>query len=165
MRAVPGGPLRLPEGATATRWADALTVVDADVLVQYDHPHFGRWPAVTTRRRGEGRVTYVGTVPGHALAQALARWLAAAPVSGWRDTARSVTATTATSPDGQRVHFVHNWSWGPAARRLRRTCPTSSTAPTSPPSPPARHSTSTPGTYASSSNRRKDERSFEQLRR
>jgi beta-galactosidase len=110
---VPGGPLRLRDGTTATRWADGLTVVDADVLAEYDHPHFGRFPAITTRRHGDGRVTYVGTVPGRALAQALARWLAPSVTSGWHDLPESVTATTATSPDGHRVHFVHNWSWEP----------------------------------------------------
>ncbi|WP_151477394.1 beta-galactosidase [Streptomyces albicerus] len=114
VRAVPGGPLDLPEDATATRWADGLTVVDADVLVEYDHPHFGRWPAVTTRRHGAGQVTCVGTVPGRGLAQALAAWLAPATRGGWQGLPGSVTATTGTSPDGRRVHVVHNWSWEPA---------------------------------------------------
>jgi beta-galactosidase len=108
---VPGGPLRLRDGAVATRWVDGLTVLDADVLAEYDHPHFGRWPAVTTRRHGEGRITYVGTVPGRELAQALARWLAPSTASGWRDLPDSVTATTGTAPDGRRVHVVHNWNW------------------------------------------------------
>jgi beta-galactosidase len=114
VRAVPGGPLDLPGNATATYWADGLTVVDADVLATYDHPHFGRWPAVTTRRHGAGRVTYVGTVPGRDLARMLAVWLAPAAVSGWRGLPASVTATTGASPDGRRVHVVHNWSWDPA---------------------------------------------------
>ncbi|MEV0405372.1 beta-galactosidase [Actinoallomurus sp. NPDC050550] len=105
--------LELPENTTATRWIEGLTVIDADVLVEYDHPHFGRWPAVTTRRHGQGRVTYVGTVPGRALAQALAAWLAPVPQSGWRHLPASVTATTGTSPDGRRVHIVHNWNWEP----------------------------------------------------
>ncbi|OAH14509.1 beta-galactosidase [Streptomyces jeddahensis] len=113
VRAAPGGPFPLREDATATRWADGLTVTDADVLVEYDHPHFGRWPAVTTRRHGDGRVTYVGTVPGRSLAQALAAWLAPSARSGWRNLPASVTATTGTSPDGRRVHVVHNWSWEP----------------------------------------------------
>ncbi len=113
VHAVPGSPLQLPETATATRWVDGLRVLDADVLVQYDHPHFGRWPAVTTRRQGSGRVTYVGTVPGRELAQALARWLAPSAASGWRDLPVSVTATTGTASDGSRVHLVHNWSWEP----------------------------------------------------
>jgi len=112
---VPGGPLRLRDGTTATRWVDGLTVVDADVLAEYDHPHFGRWPAITTRRHGQGRVTCVGTVPDRALAEALTQWLAPSPTSGWHDLPASVTATTATSPDGHRVHFVHNWSWEPTS--------------------------------------------------
>lgn len=113
VRAAPGSPLRLPENATATRWADGLTVADADVLAAYDHPHFGRWPAVTTRGHGEGRVTYVGTVPGRDLGRALAEWLAPLARSGWQDLPPSVTATTGTAPDGRRVHIIHNWSWQP----------------------------------------------------
>jgi beta-galactosidase len=111
-------PLRattLTNDATATRWVDGLTVVDADVLAEYDHPHFGRWPAITTRVHGKGRVTYVGTVPGRTLAQALARWLAPQAVSGWHDLPASVTATTGTAPDGRRVHVVHNWNWDPVS--------------------------------------------------
>jgi beta-galactosidase len=114
VHATPDGPLALPPHATATRWADGLTVVDADVLVRYEHPHFGRWPAVTTRRHGAGRVTYVGTVPGRDLARALAAWLAPDPASGWRDLPASVTTATGAAPDGRRVHVVHNWSWEPA---------------------------------------------------
>jgi beta-galactosidase len=114
LRTTPGSPLTLPPTATATRWADGLTATDADVLAAYDHPHFGRWPAVTTRRHGAGRVTYVGTIPGRDLARALATWTAPASRSGWRDLPASVTATTGTSPDGRRVHVVHNWSWEPA---------------------------------------------------
>ena len=124
IRAAPGGPLDLPERAAATRWADGLTVVDADVLVEHHHPSFGRWPAVTTRRHGTGRVTCVGTVPGRDLARALAAWLAPVPTGGWRRLPASVTATTATSPDGRRVHVVHNWSWNPSRSRLRCRRPT-----------------------------------------
>ena len=108
-------PVRAPaEHATATHWVDGLTVVDAEVLAGYHHPHFGRWPAVTTRAHGKGRVTCVGTVPGRDLARALARWLQPLPVSGWRDLPGTVTAATGTASDGRRVHVVHNWSWQPA---------------------------------------------------
>ncbi|MDX8051827.1 beta-galactosidase trimerization domain-containing protein [Lentzea sp. BCCO 10_0798] len=103
-------PLHLPADAVATRWVEGYVVAGADVLVEYDHRHFGRWPAVTTRRHGAGRVTCVGTVPGRVLAAALARWLTPAPVSGWADLPATVTATTGTSLDGRRLHVVHNWS-------------------------------------------------------
>ena len=114
LRAVPGSSLRLPAGAVATRWVEGLAVDDAEVLAEYDHPHFGRWPAVTTRRHGAGRVTCVGTVPGRDLARALAVWLAPAPVGGWQDLPDSVTVATGTAPDGRRVHVIHNWSRHPA---------------------------------------------------
>jgi beta-galactosidase len=115
VRAAPDSPLPLPGTATATHWADGLTVTDADVLATYEHPHFGRFPAITTRRHGEGRITCVGTVPGRDLARALAAWMAPARRSAWRDLPASVTATTGTAPDGRRVHIVHNWSWQPAS--------------------------------------------------
>jgi len=111
VRSVDGSSLVLPQSARATRWIDAVTVTDADVLATYDHPHFGRWPAITTRRCGRGQITYVGTVPSPDLAQALAGWLAPVPAHGWADLPASVTATSATNPDGRRVHFLHNWSW------------------------------------------------------
>ncbi|WP_035839726.1 beta-galactosidase [Kitasatospora azatica] len=113
-----GSELTLPQDATATHWVEGLTATDATVLAEYEHPHFGRWPAATTRRHGAGRITYVGTAPGRGFAKALAGWLAPAPVSGWRDLPVSVTATTGTGADGRRVHVVHNWSGQSAEVRV-----------------------------------------------
>jgi len=100
--------LELGDDAAATRWVDGLQLDGADVLAGYDHPHFGQWPAITTRAHGAGRITYVGTVPNPALAAALFRWIR--PVS-FTDLPSSVTVTSATAADGRRVRFVHNWSW------------------------------------------------------
>jgi beta-galactosidase len=108
-----GCPFELPHDATATRWVEGLTTLDAEAVVGYRHPHFGQWPAVTTRRHGAGRVTYVGTIPGRSLARALAAWLAPDPVAGWADLPGSVTATTGTASGGRRVHILHNWNWEP----------------------------------------------------
>ena len=102
------GGLELGDDAAATRWVDGLQLDGADVLTGYDHPHFGQWPAITTRAHGSGRITYVGTVPNPALAAALFRWIR--PVS-LTDLPSSVTVTSATAADGRRVRFVHNWSW------------------------------------------------------
>jgi beta-galactosidase len=104
-------------------WLVGLTVVDAEVLAEYDHPHFGRWPTATTRRHEAGRITCVGTVPGRSLARALAVWLATEPVSGWRELPTSVTVMTGSGTDGRRVHIVHNWSW----QATRAQAPTSLT--------------------------------------
>jgi beta-galactosidase len=110
LQATDGSPLRLPEDATATRWADGLHADDAQVLASYVHPHFGRWAAATTRPHGTGRVTYVGTVPSPTFAEALFEW-ATPNTSPWRNTPPSVTCTGATARDGRRLRFVHNWSF------------------------------------------------------
>jgi beta-galactosidase len=107
------GPLALPSSATATRWVDGLEVLDAQVLAGYDDPHFGRWPAITTRAHGRGRVTYVSTVPDEALARSLASWLVPQPVAGWGDVPATATVTSGRSAAGERLWFAHNWSWQP----------------------------------------------------
>jgi beta-galactosidase len=107
------------EPLAATAWADAVEVDSATVLASYDHPHLGRWPAITTNTYGRGRVTYVGTLPDPALARALGRWLLAQTPAGsaadWGHRAPSVTVTTATNAAAQRLCFVSNWSWDPVA--------------------------------------------------
>ncbi|MCD7442455.1 beta-galactosidase [Streptomyces lincolnensis] len=106
--------LPLPPEARALHWADGLQAQGAEVLATYEHPHFGRWPAVTTHRHGAGRITYVGTVPNPEFAEALLRW-AAETEGAWRPGHPSVTATSATARDGRRVRFLHNWSWEPVS--------------------------------------------------
>ncbi|MFF7550532.1 beta-galactosidase trimerization domain-containing protein [Streptomyces canus] len=137
---MPGSPLELPERATATRWVDGLTVLDAEVLAAYDHPHFRRWPAVTTRHHGAGQVTCVGTVPGRDLSRSLATWLAPAPSSDWQNLPPSVTATTGTS-----AASTSSTTGAGTPRRSRHRCP-SPTCSTAPPNLPAQHRAWGPGT-------------------
>jgi beta-galactosidase len=119
VRATPGSTLELPHGAAATRWVDGLQVDGAEALAGYEHPHFGRWSAITTRAHRRGRITYVGTVPNSDLAAALFRWLVPAPAGGhWRNKPTTITATGATARDGRRLRFVHNWSWDSATFTL-----------------------------------------------
>ncbi|WP_030437511.1 beta-galactosidase [Actinoplanes subtropicus] len=101
-------------GATATRWIDGLIAEGATILATYQHPHFGRWPAVTTNQVGRGRITYVGTVPDQRLAAAILRWANAGRVRAWSNLPESVTCTGATTGDGRRVRFLHNWSFAAA---------------------------------------------------
>ena len=107
------GTFALPPGAAATRWIDGLQPAGATVLATYRHPHFGRWPAVTTHAHGRGRITYVGTVPNGPLAEALLRWAAAGGGTAWADLPATVTCTGAGTDDGRHVRFLHNWSWTP----------------------------------------------------
>ena len=111
------GDIALPAGAAATAWADALVPEGAETVVGYEHPHLGRWAAVTTHEHGAGRVTYVGTLPDETFAVALGRWLRTAP-GQWDDRPETVTVTSARNPAGGRVRFVSNWSWEPTSLAL-----------------------------------------------
>ena len=110
--------LDLPEGAAATAWADALVPEGAETLVGYEHPHLGRWAAVTTHAHGRGRVTYVGTLPDRALAVALARWLRPAPDALGATGPRPSRSRARATREGGRVRFVSNWSWEPTSLAL-----------------------------------------------
>src|SRR5699024_7009970 len=80
----------------------------------------GRWPAVTTREAGQGRITYIGTVPDQELAAALMDW-AVQVGSGepsWRPASKSQTVFSSTNGAGERVHVIHNWSWEPSTYPL-----------------------------------------------
>ncbi|MFZ1410358.1 MAG: beta-galactosidase [Micropruina sp.] len=111
--------MQLSPGAKATYWADGVLVDDAEVLAGYQHPYLGRFPTVTTRAHGEGRITYVGTIPNATFGADLFRHLIPRPIAAdWvRDP--SVTVLSGTTSAG-RVYFVHNWSPDPS----RVTVPT-----------------------------------------
>jgi beta-galactosidase len=108
-----GDDLGVSAGSHASRWVDCLIADGAQVLAEYDHPHFGQFPAITSAEHGRGRITTVGTVPDRGLSADLMRWLVPDALAGWGELPPSVTVSSATTRDGGRLHVVHNWSWDP----------------------------------------------------
>jgi beta-galactosidase len=109
----------LAEGSRATHWVDGLQAGEGtEVLATYQDAHFGRWPAVTTRASGAGRVTVVGTVPNPVMAEAVFRGALPDLDVSWRGASGTVTATSATARDGSTVRFLTNWSFEVAAVTL-----------------------------------------------
>ncbi|MEU6714372.1 beta-galactosidase [Nonomuraea sp. NPDC046802] len=94
----------------ARHWADALEPEGAEPLASYDHHHFGRWPAITRNRVGEGSVTYVGTLPGRELTAELFRRIAPERDRLVTADAPQVTVHSAVNGRGERLWFAHNWS-------------------------------------------------------
>ena len=48
-------------------WMELLTAEKATVLAKYDHPHWGKYAAITRNAYGKGEVTYLGTYPSEKL--------------------------------------------------------------------------------------------------
>lgn len=111
------GEMQLSERSLAAEWVDGLVASSAEALVRYDHPVFGRFPAVATNTHGAGRITYVGTVPNTDLAADLMRYVVPKPIGHeWTAEApNSLKVASGRTPDGVRVWFLSNWGGDPTA--------------------------------------------------
>ena len=85
----------------------------ATALAGYDHPHFGRFPAIVSQPFGKGRVTYCGTLPNPALGKALAAWAMqqAGIEAPFAALPEAVRVNSARAASGERLYFFTNWSW------------------------------------------------------
>ena len=54
-------PFKTGEDNKVMYWAEFLNLDHAKALASYDHPFFGRWPAITRNQFGSGTLTYEGT--------------------------------------------------------------------------------------------------------
>ena len=61
-----GDPFKVGDGNTVETIAELLQLETAQALAYYDHPFFGRYPAVTRNLYGKGSLLYQGTELGEA---------------------------------------------------------------------------------------------------
>ena len=72
--ALKGDPFGAGDGNLVSVWADMLLPEEATPLAYYDHPFFGRYPALTRNAFGKGEVTYRGNPSlGHSPGEGAAR--------------------------------------------------------------------------------------------
>lgn len=51
------------EGSKLTSWIELILPQTAEVLASYDHPHWGKYAAITRNHYGKGTATYIGCMP------------------------------------------------------------------------------------------------------
>ncbi len=107
------GELELDASAAAESWIDGLILEGGVALATYDHPHFGKFPAVTTHDSGKGRVTTVGCVPSVSLASSVMRWASTSSEASklTSDTPDQVLISSGTAKQNAKIWFVFNWGW------------------------------------------------------
>lgn len=105
--------LNLQEGAAAQLWIDGLIADSGDVIATYDHPRFGDFAAVVTKRCGKGQITTVGSVPSRDLARGVMQFaLTETSITTTRaELPHGVTVSSGKIPNGRTVYFYFNWSW------------------------------------------------------
>jgi beta-galactosidase len=55
-------PYKVGDENKVSEWAEMLVLENAQALAYYDHPFFGKYPAITRNKFGSGTLTYEGTV-------------------------------------------------------------------------------------------------------
>ncbi|MGB7548498.1 MAG: beta-galactosidase [Terracidiphilus sp.] len=83
-----------PSANQVQYWAEFLMPEHAKPLAYYDHPFFGKWPAITENNFGSGTLLYEGTYLSDALQTAVLR--------------RSLESLGLTGPDQQLPPAVHS---------------------------------------------------------
>jgi beta-galactosidase len=112
-----GDPFHVGDEANqVSTWAEFIKVDTAKPLAFYDHPFFGRWPAVTSNHFGTGTLTYEGTALTATLQKALL--LEALRAAGLTGPDQKLPATVrvkhGTAHDGRKLHYYLNYSSEPA---------------------------------------------------
>jgi beta-galactosidase len=107
--------LALGAGATASVWADMLVPDTAVPVATYEHPFFGKYPAITRNAFGTGTVTYEGTMLTDGAQETVLRDVlhrAGVPVAG-EGLPPGVRLREAVGRDGRRLRFYMNFTGEP----------------------------------------------------
>ncbi len=93
-------------------WAEFIMPEHAEARAWYDHPFFGRWPAITENHYGSGTLLYEGTylsdtLQKHVLLEALKESALAGPDQQLPD---AVRVRHGVNRLGKRVHYYFNYS-------------------------------------------------------
>jgi len=111
-----GDPFRVgAENNKVSDWAEMLILEGAQPLAYYDHPFFGKYPAITRNRYGKGTLTYEGTVLSDQLQEkVLGQVLDLAGLAGPdQQLPTPVRVKHGTSPNGRTIHYYLNYSGEP----------------------------------------------------
>ncbi|MGB7282895.1 MAG: beta-galactosidase [Candidatus Acidiferrum sp.] len=109
-------PFHAGEENQVSTWAEFLELTTAKPLAFYDHPFFGRWPAVTENHYGSGTLTYEGTMMSDKLQQAIVlEVLREASLTGPdQQLPPTIRVKSGIGNDGRKLHYFLNYSSSPA---------------------------------------------------
>jgi beta-galactosidase len=113
--ALKGDPFKVGGDNKVTDWAEMLIVDSAEPLAYYDHPFFGKYPAITRNKFGSGTLTYEGTVVSDAIQQKIA--LDVVRLAGLTSSDQQLPATVRVkhgiNGKGRKIHYYLNYSSQP----------------------------------------------------
>ena len=96
-------------------WAEFLKLEHAKPIAYYDHPFFGRWPAITQNQFGKGTLTYEGTFLSDALQHKMVTDVLndAHLLDTNRQLPDKVREKSGVNGEGKTIHYFLNYSSDP----------------------------------------------------
>lgn len=93
-------------------WMELITPTTAEVLAWYEHPHWGKYAAITENVYGKGKVTYVGCYTSSAvIRKVLERVMKEAGIwGGDQELAFPLIVKTGTNDQGNTIRYYFNYS-------------------------------------------------------
>jgi beta-galactosidase len=110
--ALKGDPYHVGDGNQVRYWAEFLMPEHAKAIAFYDHPFFGKWPAITENDFGSGRLLYEGTYLSDKLQTAVLKGeLEKTGLTGPdQQLPASVHVQHGVNRLGKRLHYYFNYS-------------------------------------------------------
>jgi beta-galactosidase len=91
-------------------WAEFLMLEHAKSLAYYDHPFFGKWPAITENQFGSGTLLYEGTYLSDALQTAVLKSALEKLGLTVSDQPAAIHMQHGINRLGKRIHYYFNYS-------------------------------------------------------
>jgi beta-galactosidase len=119
--ALKGDPFQASADNQVRYWAEFLQMDSAKALAWYDHPFFGRWPAITSNQYGKGKAVYEGSYLSDGLQKAVLRSvLQERGLNGPDQQLPShIQARTGVNRFGKTIRYYFNYSSAPASFQYR----------------------------------------------
>lgn len=110
--ALKGDPFLAGDENKVSDWAEMITLDSAEALAYYDHPFFGKYPAITRHSFGKGSLTYEGTVLSDALQMKVLLDVLqrAGVVDADQKLPPSVRSKHGVNRNGMKIHYYLNYS-------------------------------------------------------
>jgi beta-galactosidase len=107
-----GDPFGVKEDNWVSVWAEMIQPEGCEVVAAYDHPFFGKFPAITQNQVGKGSLTYEGTVLSDALQEKVLLSVLdkAGLVGPDQSLPKVVRLKEGINQDGKRIRYYLNYS-------------------------------------------------------
>ena len=119
--ALKGDPFQAGDDNKVRHWAEFLQLDTAKALAWYDHPFFGRWPAITANQFGAGKAVYEGTYLSDKLQKAVLQSVLQEKglIGPDQQLPSHIQARTGVNRFGKTIRYYFNYSGNPATFTYR----------------------------------------------